>query len=87
MPKACKVGDNHALSFIEKKVMAPRTNGGITHGTAHSSHIRHENYEFTDVGGLAPMFAFSCGPDLLIRDLDPMVYGEHTLRITLSGSC
>jgi hypothetical protein len=53
---------------------------------AHSSHIRHKNYEFTDVGGLAPAFAFSCGPDLLIRDLDPMVYGEYTLRITLSGS-
>ena len=66
--------------------MAPRTNGGHAHGMAHGGHIRHENYEFTGVGGPAPMFAFSRIPDLRSGDLDPVVYGGRTLGTTLNGS-
>ena len=82
---ARQVGDSRALSFVEKEAMAHRTNGGLAHGMAHGGHIRHENYEFIDIGGLAPTFAISHGLDLHIRDLDPVVYGGHSLRTALRG--
>ena len=66
--------------------MDPHTIGGLAGGMAHGGHIRRENYEFTGVGGPAPMFAFSRIPDLRSGDLDPVVYGRRTLRTTLSGS-
>ena len=66
--------------------MAPRTNGGLARGMAHGSHIYHENYEFIGVKRPAPVSAFSRGQDLRPRDLDPVVYGEHTLKTTLNGS-
>jgi hypothetical protein len=52
---------------------------------AHDGHIRHENYEFTGVGGPALASAFSRALDLRIRDLDPVVYDGHTLRTALNG--
>jgi hypothetical protein len=45
-----------------------------------------KNYEFTGDGGPAPTSAFSRAPDLCFGDLDPAVYGGHTLKTTLSGS-
>jgi hypothetical protein len=51
---------------------------------AHDGHIRHENYEFTDIKGLAPTSSYIL--DLRFRDLDPMVYGRHTLKTALSGN-
>jgi hypothetical protein len=51
---------------------------------AHGGHIRHENYEFTDIEGLAP--TSSCVLDLRFRDLDPVVYDGHTLKTALSGN-
>ena len=65
--------------------MAPHTIGGLAHGMAHGGHIRHKNYEFTSIKGLAPVFALSHGPYLHLGDLDSMVHGGHTLRITLRG--
>jgi hypothetical protein len=53
---------------------------------SHGGHIHHENNEFTSVVGPAPAFAFSHIPDLSFGDLDPAVYGGHTLETTLSGS-
>jgi hypothetical protein len=52
---------------------------------AHGSHIRNENYEFIGTEGPSPMSAFSYALDLHFRDLDPTVYGGHTLRTALSG--
>ena len=53
---------------------------------AHDSHIHHENYEFTGIGGPALVSTFGLVLDLSSRDLDPVVYGGHTLGIALSGS-
>jgi hypothetical protein len=53
---------------------------------AHDGHIRNKNYEFIGTKGPAPMFAFSHALDLHFRDLDPVVYGGHTLGTALSGS-
>ena len=83
---ARQVGDSRTLSFVEKEAMAPRTVGGLARGMAHSGHIRHENYEFTSVGGPAPASAFIRVLDLSSRDLDPMVFGGHTLRTALSSN-
>jgi hypothetical protein len=66
--------------------MAPRTVGGLAGGMAHGGHIYRENYEFTDVEGVAPTSTVSRTPELRSRDLDPMVYGGHALRTALSGS-
>jgi hypothetical protein len=66
--------------------MAPRTNGGLAREIAHGGNTHHENYEFIGVRGPAPASAFSCVPDLCSRDLDPAVYGGHTLGTALSGS-
>jgi hypothetical protein len=33
----------------------------------------------------SPMFAFSHGPTLHPRDLDPVAHGEHILETTLGG--
>ena len=66
--------------------MAPHTIGGLAHGMAHGGHIRHKNYEFTGVRGPAPASAFNRVLDLRSEDLDPMVYGGHTLGTALSSS-
>ena len=66
--------------------MAPRTIGGFAHGMAHGGHIHHENHEFTGVEGPVPTFTFSHGLDLHPRDLDPLVYGGHTIGTALCGS-
>ena len=81
-----QVGDSRTLSFVEKEVMAPRTNGGLTRGVAHDGHIHHENYEFTGVEGTTPVSVFSHILDLRSRDLDLAVYGRHALRTALRGS-
>ena len=81
-----QVEGSRALSFVEKEAMAPCTVGGLTHGMAHGNHIRLESYEFTSVGGPAPVSAFSHFPNLSSRDLDPAIYGGNTLGTTLSGS-
>ena len=60
--------------------MARRIVGGLAGGMAHDSQIRHENYEFTGVGGPAPASAYSRIPDLHFRNLDPVVYSRRTLR-------
>jgi hypothetical protein len=65
--------------------MAPHTVGGLAHGMAHDGHIHHKNYEFISAKGLAPMSAFSRGPDLHPRDLNPVAHGGHTLRTALGG--
>jgi hypothetical protein len=69
--------------FVEKEAMAPHTNGGLGHEMAHDSHIRHENYVFTSVGGPAPASAFSRVLDLRSGDLDPVVYGGHLSELPL----
>ena len=56
---ACQVGDSHALSIVEKEVMAPCTTGGLARGMAHDGHIRNENYEFIAVKGPALASALS----------------------------
>ena len=48
-------------------------------------HIRHENYGFIGIEGPAPASAFGHGLDLHSRGLDPVAYGRHSLRTTLSG--
>jgi hypothetical protein len=77
---------SRTLLIVEKEVMAPRTVGGLTRGMAHDGHICHENYEFISAGGPAPEFAFRRALDLHFGDLDPVVYGGHTLRTALGGS-
>ena len=52
----------------------------------HGGHIRHENYEFTSVGGPAFTSAFNRTLDLRYGDLDPTVYGRRTLKTALNGS-
>ena len=81
---ARQVGDSCSLSFVEKEVMAPRTNGRLARGVAHDGHIHHENYEFTGVEGTTPVSVFSHILDLRSRDLDLAVYGRHALRTALS---
>jgi hypothetical protein len=46
---------------------------------AHSSCICRVNYKFIDIKGLAPVSAFSHGPDLHPGDLDLVVHDGHTL--------
>ena len=53
---------------------------------AHCGHICHENHEFIDVEGPAPVSTFSHGLDLCSRDLDLMVYIRHTVGTAFSGS-
>jgi hypothetical protein len=78
-------GQLHTLN-VKKEAMAPHIIGGLTGGMAHGGHICHENYEFTSVGGLAPMSVFSRNLDLCYRDLDLVVYSGRTLKTTHSGS-
>jgi hypothetical protein len=46
---------------------------------AHSSHIRHVNYEFIGIKVPAPVSAFSRGSNLCPGDLDLVVHDGHTL--------
>ena len=80
-----QVGDSRALSIVEQEAMTPRTVGGLAGGMAHGGHIHHENYEFTNVKGPAPTFAYSRGSDLHPRNLDPIAHGGHTLGTPLRG--
>jgi hypothetical protein len=80
-----QVGDSHALSVVEKEVMAPHTIGGLAGGMARSGHIHRENNRFIGVKGLAPTSTFSRSLDLHLRNLAPVVHGRHTPRTTLGG--
>jgi hypothetical protein len=42
---ARRVEDSHALSFVEKEAMAPRTAGGLTGGMAYRYRIHRVPYE------------------------------------------
>jgi hypothetical protein len=66
--------------------MAPCTVSGLARGMAHGSHIRHENYEFIGAEGSVPAPAFSRGPNLRSRELDPAVYDGPTFGIAHRGS-
>jgi hypothetical protein len=65
--------------------MTLRTFDGLTHRTVSDGCICHRNHEFTNVDGLAPMFAFSPGQVLNPRVLDSMVYDKHTLGTAPGG--
>jgi hypothetical protein len=74
----------HTL-LVEKEAMAPRTLIRLAHGMASDGRIRLGEPEFTNVDGLAPMFAFAPGQDLHTRVLDSMVYVGHTLKMAPNG--
>jgi hypothetical protein len=78
--------DSRTLSIVEQEAMAPCTVGGLVSGMAHGGHICHENYKFTDIGGLAPVFAYSHGPNLHHEDIGPMARSGQTLGTAPDGS-
>ena len=53
---------------------------------ARGGHIHNENHRSIGVEGPVPTFTFSHGLDLHPRDLDPLVYGGHTIGTALCGS-
>ena len=81
-----QVGDSHALSFVEKEAIAPRTIGLLAHGMARGDHIRHENYEFISVEGPPPTSTHGYDPNLYHRDPGHVAYSGHTLETTSGGS-
>jgi hypothetical protein len=59
--------------------MDPHTVGGLTGRTAHSGHIRHENYEFTAIGGPRPH-----SPSAASQTIAPRIWTVWSTVDTLS---
>jgi hypothetical protein len=57
----------------------------LTRGIASTSHILLGNHTVNHTKALAPMSAYSRGPNLRHRDLGPMGCGGHNLKIAPGG--
>ena len=76
-----QVGDSHALSIVEKEVMAPCTYIRLALGTAPGGRIHFGSLEFADDDGLAPVNSLLPSQALCFRDLDFVVDHLGQLRL------